>query len=146
MKNTKPKLIDHELAREWHPTLNKSLILEKTTTGSPRLVWWLCKNGHEFQMRIADRVRRGTECPQCRILNISHYFVSAPATWLDNLYVEKKNRVNDNYILYEVIGDTFIRKGLYNKNGELLSTDPSIFEKSIREHIDKRIREARRRT
>ena len=35
-----------------------------TTLQSGKTVWWKCKDGHEWQARVADR-SRGNGCPYC---------------------------------------------------------------------------------
>ena len=51
-----------QLASEWHPTKNGTLTPKQVTTGSPKKVWWKCKDyGHEWQASIASR--KG--CPYC---------------------------------------------------------------------------------
>ncbi len=62
-----------ELAREWHPTKNDELTPFDITFGSDKKVWWVCKEGHEWEATISSRVR-GNGCPYCsRKLAISGY-------------------------------------------------------------------------
>lgn len=53
-----------ELATEWHPHRNGSLLPSKVTAGSSKKAWWLCKKGHEWKASCAVRLR-GTGCPVC---------------------------------------------------------------------------------
>ena len=53
-----------EIAAEWHPTKNGTVTPDDVTPGSPKKMWWICQKGHEWQARIADRVR-GNRCPYC---------------------------------------------------------------------------------
>ena len=53
-----------KLAKEWHPTKNGNLTPEKVTIGSPKKVWWVCENGHEYQAIIKNR-KNGHGCPYC---------------------------------------------------------------------------------
>ena len=53
-----------EIAKEWHPTKNGALRPENVLGGSSRKVWWLCPNGHEYEMRILSRTK-GNNCPYC---------------------------------------------------------------------------------
>jgi len=57
--------INPKLAKEWHPTKNGNLIPDNVVGGTPRKVWWLCKNKHEWQARINSRHSRGIGCPYC---------------------------------------------------------------------------------
>lgn len=56
------------LAKEWHHTKNGSLTPKDVTPSSGKSVWWLCKNGHEWEAVIARRAC-GTGCPICRMEN-----------------------------------------------------------------------------
>jgi DNA-directed RNA polymerase subunit RPC12/RpoP len=53
-----------KLAKEWHPNKNGSITPLDRSPGSQERVWWLCKNGHEWEALIGSR-SRGTGCPQC---------------------------------------------------------------------------------
>lgn len=53
-----------KLLEEWHPTKNDNLTPHNVTYGSKKKVWWICKNGHEWQTAICDR-KRGRGCPYC---------------------------------------------------------------------------------
>lgn len=55
---------DAELIMEWHPTKNGYLRLEDVTTGLDQQVWWICKEGHEWQATAKSR-RKGSGCPRC---------------------------------------------------------------------------------
>ncbi|WP_131777215.1 zinc-ribbon domain-containing protein [Legionella impletisoli] len=55
-----------ELAKEWHPTKNKSLTPQTITIGSGKRVWWLCANGHTYQKSVNRRTcPNPTNCPYC---------------------------------------------------------------------------------
>ena len=55
--------VNPSVAREWHPTKNAPLTPKDVTSGSGKKVWWLCRQGHKWIARIADRKRFG--CPYC---------------------------------------------------------------------------------
>lgn len=54
-----------EVAFQWHPTKNAPLTPDQVLPGSHRLVWWLCKKGHEWQAVVAARTMGGSGCPYC---------------------------------------------------------------------------------
>lgn len=55
-----------EIAKEWHPTKNGLLKPNMVAYGSMQMIWWKCKNGHEWQTRINTRTRpKATGCPYC---------------------------------------------------------------------------------
>lgn len=56
--------VNPDLAAEWHPTKNGDLTPEDVTEASGKKVWWLCKNGHDYEMAIYNR-KRGSGCPKC---------------------------------------------------------------------------------
>lgn len=53
-----------EIAKEWHPTKNNSLMPDMVTSGSNQMVWWLGSCGHEWQTKVGSRAR-GSGCPYC---------------------------------------------------------------------------------
>jgi hypothetical protein len=56
-----------ELAKEWHPEKNGDLTPENVSTVNHRLVWWRCKNGHQWLCSVYNRVqgKKGDTCPYC---------------------------------------------------------------------------------
>lgn len=59
-----------EMAKEWHPTLNKPLTVNDIVAGSSRLIWWKCSTcNHEWKTSLAKRRGskkiKGTGCPSC---------------------------------------------------------------------------------
>lgn len=53
-----------DLIQEWHPTKNNGLSPYDVTNHSGKKVWWLCKNGHEWEALVSNRTR-GQGCPYC---------------------------------------------------------------------------------
>lgn len=53
------------LLLEWHPKKNGTLQPEQVTPGSEKKVWWQCKEGHEWQAAVENRVLKGNGCPYC---------------------------------------------------------------------------------
>jgi len=49
------------LAQEWHPEKNNPLTPFEIT---PKIIWWLCEKGHEWQACVGDRFK-GSDCPYC---------------------------------------------------------------------------------
>lgn len=54
-----------KLAKEmWNSDKNGSLTPWDVTAGSGKEVWWQCKNGHEWHMKVYD-FSKGCRCPYC---------------------------------------------------------------------------------
>ncbi|UII56246.1 hypothetical protein LS684_01795 [Cytobacillus spongiae] len=53
-----------EIASQWHPIKNNQLTPEHVTAKSSKKVWWICKEGHEWNTAISERTR-GYGCPYC---------------------------------------------------------------------------------
>jgi hypothetical protein len=53
-----------ELAMEWHPKKNKTLLPSDVTPMSGKKVWWRCKKGHSWKAFIYNR-SRGNGCRKC---------------------------------------------------------------------------------
>ena len=56
--------VNPALADEWNYDKNNGLTPREVLANSHKKVWWKCKDGHEWQVAIADR-NRGTGCPYC---------------------------------------------------------------------------------
>lgn len=54
-----------EIAAEWHPTNNGKLTPRDVTGVSGKKVWWLCPEGHTYQMAVSDRTSLNEGCPYC---------------------------------------------------------------------------------
>jgi len=52
------------LVKEWHPTANGNLTPRNLEVVYPKKVWWLCRDGHEWQATIKYR-RNQNNCPIC---------------------------------------------------------------------------------
>ena len=63
-KDNNLAVLHPNVAKEWHPTLNKELTPFDVVLGSHKRVWWICDKGHEWQAVVRDRVR-GSKCRQC---------------------------------------------------------------------------------
>lgn len=57
--------LEPELAAEWHPIKNKTLLPTQVTPFSHKVVWWCCENGHVWQQGVGKRVESGRMCPIC---------------------------------------------------------------------------------
>lgn len=53
-----------QLSEQWHPTKNGNLTPNDVTAGSNKKVWWICKEGHEWDATIKSR-NNGRGCPFC---------------------------------------------------------------------------------
>lgn len=56
-------IADTWLRSEWSD--RNRMPIESFPPGSRELAWWRCKNGHEFQAAIGDRLLKDTGCKQC---------------------------------------------------------------------------------
>jgi len=56
-------MIYPDVAKEWHPTKNGTLLPSEVYAGSNRKVWWMCEKGHEWEAVVSSRSKSG--CPFC---------------------------------------------------------------------------------
>lgn len=56
--------VNPSLATEWNFERNSGSTPNMFTANSGKKVWWLCKEGHEWQAVIKNR-NKGTGCPEC---------------------------------------------------------------------------------
>ena len=57
-------VVDKNLAKEWHPSLNLDLTPYDVVAKSHKKVWWKCKKGHEWEATLTNR-SKGKGCPYC---------------------------------------------------------------------------------
>jgi len=53
------------VASQWNFKRNRTLSPDEVTRGSSIKVWWICKNGHEWQATVASRAIDGNGCKVC---------------------------------------------------------------------------------
>ena len=58
------EVINPDLCREWNYKKNKKLLPKMFTANSGEKVWWICRNGHEWEAVIGSR-NHGRKCPFC---------------------------------------------------------------------------------
>lgn len=63
-------VIKPDVSKTWHPTKNGKLTPFDVFPNSSLTVWWLCNNGHSFDMRIASR-KSAKYCPYCHGRRVS---------------------------------------------------------------------------
>ncbi len=56
--------VNPQLAKEWNYEKNVDLKPSDVLPGSQKMVWWKCKNGHEWKKMVKDR-KSGLNCPDC---------------------------------------------------------------------------------
>lgn len=61
-----------DLAREWHPTKNALRTPEDVTAQSNRILWWQCKDGHEWRASPNARVNSNNSCTVCKSLAVKN--------------------------------------------------------------------------
>ena len=68
-KSNSLNTMNASVSKEWHPTKNKELTPNDVACYSNKKVWWLCKNGHEWETTISSRTG-GNNCPHCFYLKM----------------------------------------------------------------------------
>ena len=82
------------LAREWHTRKNPGLTPYEVTPGSGKKVWWICKEGHEWEAVINSR-NRGSGCPFCsRQKNASFTNVASEQSLIKQWHPKKNGTLN----------------------------------------------------
>ena len=54
-----------DVAAQWHPTRNGSLMPDAVAMGTSTKVWWQCDKGHEWKVSVNNRTSSNTGCPYC---------------------------------------------------------------------------------
>lgn len=56
-----------DLSKEWNFSRNGKLTPSGVTSGSGRVVWWTCSEGHEWKSSVGNRANLGRGCPYCLV-------------------------------------------------------------------------------
>lgn len=81
------------IAKELHPTKNNKSAFEIPPKSNKKF-WWLCENGHEYEMMVVNRTDKGQGCKFCkkRVPIATHNLaVKSPdlSKWLDQVLTGK---------------------------------------------------------
>jgi hypothetical protein len=82
-----------KIAKELHPTKNNKSAFEISPKSNDKL-WWICANGHEYEMTVVNRTDKGQGCKFCRnrVPTANHNLaVKSPnlSKWLDEVLTGK---------------------------------------------------------
>ncbi|WP_022755210.1 zinc-ribbon domain-containing protein [Butyrivibrio fibrisolvens] len=100
-----------DVAREWDYEKNRELKPSEVLPFSHKKVWWVCKEGHSWLARVADRAN-GSGCPRC---DVNLTLASTRNHQTDNDYsgVDETGMSNSK----EMLDDTeFVKEWDYKKN------------------------------
>jgi hypothetical protein len=105
--------LEPKLVREWHPSANGNLTPRNITIAYPEKLWWLCKEGHEWQATIKCRIERHG-CPVCdkeTVQKEPEAFISVKMHERDNKknFLIKENPNINFEGVYPYIGKNFRR-------------------------------------
>jgi len=64
-KDRNLELMYPDIAGQLHPVKNGSLSVKGILPFSNRKLWFVCENGHEYEMVLAARTKQGQGCPKC---------------------------------------------------------------------------------
>ena len=53
-----------ELLEDWHPFKNDAISPSEIINNSGKVLWWKCRNGHEWSSSVTNRTH-GSGCPTC---------------------------------------------------------------------------------
>ena len=92
---------DPDIASMWHSTLNGDLSPTMVRRGSHKMIWWLCPEGHPFDLTVNTLVTRKGRCPVCNgrrlLIGANDLKAMSPNIALD--WDEKKNGVPASQVL-----------------------------------------------
>jgi hypothetical protein len=94
------------VAKQWHPTKNGKLTPDKITPLANTVVWWKCRNGHEWKTRVSHISRGSSGCPYCSKIPLKDgtFFSSlTEAFW---------------YLQFKKLGYRFLHNKTYNSKAK----------------------------
>ena len=83
-----------KISAEWHPTKNGDLTPKDVTFGSGKKVWWKCKNGHEWEAVVCNRIK-GRGCPICSARRRTSFPEQAIFYYVKKAFPDAKNGYKD---------------------------------------------------
>ena len=84
-----------ELAKEWHPTKNGTLTPYDVGAYSEKRIWWLCKNGHEWQQTVSNR-NQGRGCSKCSFELKTSFPEQAVLFYLNKYFeIDSRKKINN---------------------------------------------------
>lgn len=87
------------LAKEWHPTLNGTLMPQDVMYGQSRKIWWLCPVGHSYQASLNHRSNGlGTNCPICNDGRQTSFREQAFYFYLKQIFPDTISRFTANWL------------------------------------------------
>jgi len=102
------------LVKEWDFDKNKEKTLHDFTKGSSYKAWWICPNGHSYDMPISNRVH-GSKCPVCNGQRTT--IDNCLATMDPKLSIEWNSIKNGNLTPYDVTPGSHKKVWWRCKNG-----------------------------
>lgn len=83
-----------EIAAEWNYEKNGTLTPQSFTAGSNKLVWWRCKNGHEWKAQVNARLQ-GAGCAKCSAYLRTSFPEQALYFYIKQVYPDAVNGYRD---------------------------------------------------
>ena len=113
-----------ELKMEWHPTANRNLTPAKVTIDNPDKVWWLCREGHEWQATFKSRIK-GRSCPICDRRRDKDIQSPSRTGIFDGTAAKTTEFIQEKALLYKIFSADFQKKGRYRSRTSVTLEVPS---------------------
>ncbi|MEM4994988.1 zinc-ribbon domain-containing protein [Priestia sp. SB1] len=142
-----------DIAQEWNYKKNEHIQLGEVSGYTTQKVWWICKEGHEWEAKVRSRTNKRTECPKCARLKAAQkntkttdQFKSQVSTLVGGEYVvlseyeSSKVKIRMKHIScdkeYQVTPDKFLSGSrcplcASNKRGRHFSKTHDQYEKEV---------------
>ena len=91
-----------EIAAQWDYSKNEERSPEAVFPYSNKKKWWLCPNGHSYEMQVVKRTKRGYNCPFCsgeRVLKGYNDLATLRPDLVDEWDFEQNNMTPDSVTL-----------------------------------------------
>ena len=86
-----------DLIREWNYDKNE-ITPYQITKGSNKKVWWTCKQGHEFQMRVCSRTLENIGCPVCNKERKTSFLEKAVFYYIKKCFLDAKENESVSWL------------------------------------------------
>ena len=112
------------LRLEWHPTANGKLTPLNLTLNYPEKVWWICREGHEWNATVKVRIK-GEGCPFCDEHMVKTIQLQNVDSINDLSFIRGPNSMSEIEPLETIFGADFRKSKRYKSEATVTIEIPS---------------------
>ena len=87
------------VVREWWDYEKNTVEPDEISIASSKKIWWICKEGHSWKAKVANKVR-GSGCPKCNVEKVNSFCEQSVFYYIKQAFADAVN--GDNHIGMEL--------------------------------------------